>query len=446
MKFKLLLLIWIGCIACSRDAMHPNGETDREGAGFKGSVNWIHNFGGTGSEAGHAVINTSDGGFAVLGYSSSTDGDINDQSMPDADYWLLKFNAAGEMEWNRTYGGSKDDRGQSVVQTKDGGYALIGYAMSNDGDGSRNEGFHDNWIVKLDAAGNIEWERSFGFAGHDHSYDLLQTADGGFFFVGFLDVVASGGEGGAKGYSHTLHGVGEFWGTKVDAAGNLEWRRYFGGTNNDRAHAVALANDGGFVMTGFSESDDAFSATKGSYDFWVLKIDPKGELVWDRRFGGSGIDISYDIANTDDGAYVITGHTFSTDTDVSGNHGGSDLWLIKVDDLGNLIWERTFGGTGFDMGRSVSQGTDGGFILAGNSRSTDGDLTANKGQNDMWVLKTDSEGHMVWQYSVGGAGLDFGFSATEHNLGILLAGESSSTDLLDLQNKGLSDLVILEFD
>ncbi len=446
MKFKLLLLVCLSGISCSRDAIHPLGETTMEEPGFKGTLNRIRNFGGSGNEAGQSMINTSDGGYAVLGFSNSIDGDIKDQSMPDADYWLLKFNAEGEMEWNRTYGGSKDDRGQSIIQTRDGGYALVGYAMSADGDGSQNEGFHDNWILKLDAAGNIEWERSYGFAGHDHSYDILQTDDGGFFFVGFLDVVASGGEGGAKGYSQTLHGVGEFWGIKIDAEGNLEWRRYFGGTNNDRAHAVALARDGGFVMTGFSESDDAISVTKGSYDFWVLKIDSRGELMWDRRFGGSGIDISYDITNTDDGAYVITGHTYSTDTDVTGNHGGSDLWLIKVDDTGQLIWGHTFGGTGFDMGRSVSQGSDGGFIIAGNSRSGDGDLIANEGENDIWLLKTDSEGNMVWQQSFGGADLDFGYSAIENTRGILLVGESSSDALLTLQNIGRSDLVILEID
>ena len=431
-------------LACSNDddVGEPVGEN-----GFAGEIGWIKNFGGSGSEKATSIINTTDGGFAVAGYTKSTDGDLASKTMAVNDYWLLKFDQQGELEWQRTYGGSKDDRAQAVIQTLDGGYALAGYAMSSDGDGSNNEGFHDHWIVKLSANGDIEWERSYGFAGHDHAYDIVQTDDGGYFFSGFLDVVASGGAGGTeKAGSLTSHGVGEFWGTKIDAQGNIQWRKFFGGSNNDRAHGLVASSDGGFIMAGFSESDDLDIAnTKGSYDFWLVKVDGDGELVWERSYGGTGIEVAYDIEKTSDNAYVVVGHTFSTDLDISANHGESDVWLIKVSEAGELLWEKTYGGSAFDSANSVKQAADGGFLIAANSRSSDQDLEANQGENDMWILKTNSSGDLEWQSSVGGSGIDIGFDVLEHDNSFILAGESMSPDLNAEQHQGASDLNLILF-
>lgn len=414
---------------------------------FLGETDWTKNFGGSGEDTAQAVINTTDGGYAILGFSNSTDGDIIDKATAVNDYWLLKLDAEGNLEWNKTYGGSKDDRGQSLVQTSDGGYALTGYAMSDDGDGSNNEGFHDNWIVKVDAFGTIEWEKSFGFSGHDHSYDILQTEDDGLFFTGFLDITSARADGNTeKGNSLTRHGVGEFWGSKIDANGNLQWRGYYGGTNNDRSHAVVRSDDGGFVMSGFTESSDFdINNSRGSYDFWVVKIDNTGNLVWQHTFGGTGIERAQDIAKTNDGGFVIAGNTFSNDVDISKNNGESDIWLVKIDALGNLVWESTFGGSQFDDARSVSASKDGGFIISGNSKSADKDATANAGENDIWLIKTDANGNMTWQKTFGGAGLDYGFDAIETDQGsIILVGETSSTDVAGLQNKGMSDLIVMK--
>jgi len=364
------------------------------------------------------------------------------------DYWLLKLHADGTLAWSKTYGGSKDDRGQSLVQTKDGGFALTGYAMSSDGDGSVNNGFHDNWVLKLDAQGNIEWEKSFGFSGHDHSYDIVETQDGGLFFTGFLDITSALVDGyseKAKGAS-VAHGVGEFWGTKLDAEGNLQWRKYFGGTNNDRAHAVVQAEDGGFVLSGFTESDDFdIKSSRGSYDFWVVKIDAQGEMLWEQSFGGSGIEISYDMIKTNDNNYVVVGNTFSTDKDVTKNHGESDVWLIKIDDNGNLVWEQTFGGAAFDAAQSVSLSADGGFIIAGNSKSTTNDVNANAGENDIWVIKTNAQGNMLWQKTFGGTGLDYAFDVLENDeLSLIVVGDSDSAKFLNHSNKGQKDLVVFK--
>ncbi|MGB5667212.1 MAG: hypothetical protein WBM53_10220, partial [Maribacter sp.] len=206
------------------------------------------------------------------------------------------------------------------------------------------------------------------------------------------------------------------------------------------------ANDGGFVLAGFSESDDFdISNSKGSYDFWAVKITNTGDFVWERSFGGSGIEISYDIAKTNDNGYVITGNTFSNDNDVSKNHGESDVWLIKIDDGGNLVWEKTYGGTQFDAAQGVTSSLDGGYIIAGNSKSSDINTTDNAGENDIWVLKIAANGEMIWQQSFGGSNLEYGFDVLENpDASIIIVGESNSTDFPNLQNKGLSDLIVIK--
>ena len=444
MKKIFGLLVLLALYACNTDDATVNPPTTVD---FTGEVDWIRTFGGSGEDTAQSIIQTQDGGYAVLGFSNSVDGDLVGKTTMVNDYWLLKLDAEGNLQWSNTYGGSKDDRGQSIIQLSDGGYAIVGYAMSDDGDGSNNEGFHDNWILRLDSTGGILWEKSFGFSGHDHSYDVVETSDGGFFFAGFLDVTSSGGAGNeGKGSYLTRHGVGEFWGTRLDADGNLEWRRYFGGTNNDRSYGVVQADDGGFVMAGSSESND-FDITdpKGSYDYWVVKVSSTGDLVWQKSFGGTGIDKAYDIAKTADGGYVVTGNTFSSDSDVQQNNGESDLWLIKLSDDGNLQWQKNFGGTAFDSGHSLKTTLDNGFVIAGNSKSGDGDLVENFGENDLWILKTNGEGTIEYQQVFGGAGIDFGFDVLEDQNGhLLVVGETASDEFQGLSSKGSSDLVVIK--
>ena len=446
MKRLFGIVIVVLFFSCSKDIQTINTSNETE-AVFFGELEFVKSYGGSGEDTPQAIIETSDGGFAVLGFSNSTDGDLENKILAVNDYWLLKLDSEGELQWSKTYGGSKDDRGQSLVQTQDGGYALTGYAMSDDGDGSVNKGFHDNWVLKVDAQGEIEWEKSYGFSGHDHSYDILDTGDGGFFFTGFLDITSARADGNTeKNSSLSAHGVGEFWGTKIDEKAKVQWRGYYGGTNNDRAHAAVRADDGGYVMAGFTESDDFdINNSRGSYDFWAVKIDDVGDLVWQHSFGGTGIERARDIAKTKDGGYVITGSTFSTDVDISENKGESDIWLIKIDGAGNLVWNKSFGGTQFDASESVTTSKDGGFIIVGNSKSPDMDANTNAGENDIWVIKTDANGNMVWQKSFGGSGLDYGFDAVETSSGsIVLVGEAASTDFPGVENKGDSDALIIK--
>ncbi|NNJ87904.1 MAG: hypothetical protein HKP53_00755 [Eudoraea sp.] len=446
---RIIVILFIGLlVSCTYDKGTLPG-TEEPKPLFRGELAWMHSFGGSGNDTPRSVIETSDGGFAIFGFSDSTDEDLAPKTTNVNDYWLIKTDSDGTLLWSRTYGGSKDDRGQAVIQTSDGGYAITGYAMSDDGDGSNNEGFHDNWVLKLDGQGNIEWEQSFGFSGHDHSYDIIETTDGGLFFTGFLDITSARADGYTdKSYSLTRHGVGEFWGTKLNAQGELEWRKYFGGTNNDRAHAVVTAHDQGYIMAGFSESDDFdISESRGSYDFWVVKIGDEGELEWEHSYGGTGIDIAQDIAKTEDGGYIITGSAISTDGDISEPHGESDVWVIKIDGQGALLWEHSYGGAGFDAAESIRPTQDGGYVISGNSKSTDQDLMANAGENDLWLLKIDAQGTIVWQQTFGGTDLEFAFDALEtSDNGLVIVGESISTNFNTLENKGGTDLILIKIE
>lgn len=433
-KIVLMLFSIVSCT--SDDSIKINSLT--------GEIEWQKTFGGANDDIARAIIETSDKGYAIIGYTNSIDGDITDKTVAENDFWVLKLDPNGNIEWQKTYGGSGDDQGRAIIQTSDGGYAITGPSKSADGDGSNNEGQHDHWIVKLDAQGNIQWEKSHGFSGHDHSRSILQTNDGGYFIGGYLDVTASGGLGNET--VTTKHGVGEFWAQKLDATGNLEWRRYFGGTNNDRIFKVLQAHDGNFLLIGSSESDDFdVNNGNGSYDVWVIKIDTKGSMLWEKSFGGSGIDNGHAAVKTNDGNYLIAGTAISTDGDISNSKGNSDAWIIKINDSGKLLWEKSFGGSNFDAAWAIDSGKGifSSYIIAGNSKSSDGDITSNNGENDFWVLKIDTTGKLLFEKSLGGSGLDFAYGVIEtFDQKIVVVGETESTDKDITSNKGGKDIWI----
>ena len=408
-------------------------------------VAFINTYGGSNEDHIVSIVETSDGNLALFGYTNSTDGDIVDKTVQENDYWLNKMSPDGTLLWSKTYGGSGDDVGQKLVTTSDGGFAITGYSMSSDGDASINEGFHDNWLLKLDANGNILWEKSYGFSGHDHAYSIIQTSDGGFLMTGFLDVTASGGLGNTKTSNSKRHGIGEYWCHKLDANGNIEWRKYFGGTNNDRSFDVVQANDGGYVIIGFSESNDFdITNSKGSYDYWVIKLNASGSLIWEKSLGGSEIDQARSITRADDNAYIIAGNSFSIDGDILSNKGNSDFFIVKIDDTGNIKWKKNYGGSDFDYATSISTSTNG-FLITGNSKSSNKDVTTNYGENDYWLINIDSNGKLLDQKTFGGSGLDFALDVLETTQGdIFIVGETESNDNDIIENKGLKDALVIK--
>jgi hypothetical protein len=441
-RINLYGLFFVFCL------MACESETDNSDDGsFKGILDWSKTIGGSDEDFGFSILETTDGNLAILGHTKSTDGDIIDKSLPVNDYWLTTIDPKGEVLWTKTYGGSGDDRGQALVQTTDGGFAMAGYSMSNDGDASNNEGFHDNWLVKTDSQGHLLWEKSIGFSGHDHAYALIPTNDAGFLMAGFLDVTASGGLGNANrnANSTTRHGVGEFWCHKLDSQGNIQWQRFFGGSANDRAYDVLQTNDGGYLLTGFSESNDFdITDSKGTYDYWVIRLNASGDLLWQKSFGGSGIDQARKLIKAEDNTYIIVGNSFSDDINVSSNIGGSDYWILKIDDSGDLIWDKNYGGSDFDYATSIKKSKDG-YVLCGYSKSSDNHLYANYGDNDFWVIKINEAGDLLWQKNVGGSGLDLAYDVVETLDGhIYVIGDTESNDYDVEQNKGIKDLLVVK--
>mgnify|MGYP001375110020 FL=1 len=433
----LIFTFFFGCVKSELSIENKNYE-----------LNYIKSFGGSNDDEANDIINTSDGGFMVIGSSTSSDGLIQNKMGLESDIILMKFDSDKSIEWVKNYGGSRDDRGQSVVEVSGIGYALLGYSMSNDGDASSNEGFHDNWVILIDSKGDIIWEKSYGFSGHDHAYNIIKTKDGNLFFNGFLDVTASRGLGSTKKVGKSIkHGVGEFWCHKIDLGGNILWRKYFGGTNNDRSYDSVETSDGDFLIVGSSESKDIdISSPKGSYDIWVIKLSSNGDLLWERSYGGSKYETANSIIQSADKKIHILGSTLSNDKNISFQMGSSDFWLLTIDSDGNLLSEQTFGGSNFDKGKKIEIDSKDNLWLTGYSRSIDFDFSSNKGKNDAVLIQLSKNRILKEVFEIGAEGEDIANSLIHFNENeIIVAGYSDSKEDYFIENKGGKDIFLAFF-
>ncbi|MFB1041101.1 MAG: hypothetical protein QMC35_11655, partial [Polaribacter sp.] len=253
-------------------------------------IDFVKTFGGTKNDALYSVKETTDGGYIVAGCAQSNDFDLATKTNDSFDFLVSKFNSENSLEWQKTFGGSEDDRAADIVQTLSGSFVVLGYSKSSDSNVSENAGSKDFWLLKLSNNGVLLWEKTFGFSGADYGTALLETTDGGFLITGVLDVSSSDGQGNAK--SNKLkHAGGDYWSIKTDNAGNLEWSRFFGGSFTEIPSGVIETTQGNFIIAGSSDSSDFnVSENKGAYDFWITKISPTGELLLEKTFGGSEID------------------------------------------------------------------------------------------------------------------------------------------------------------
>ncbi len=382
-------------------------------------------FGGSSDDEAFSVTASPDGGYVMAGYTNSSDGDVSGKHA-ESDAWVVKLNREGNIQWQRALGGADFEEANHITTTSDGGYIVAGFTDSHDGDVSGHHGevgISDAWVVKLDREGNIQWQRALGGSGFDHATSITTTSDGGYIFTGST----SSNDGDVSGN----HGGGDVWVVKLDREGNLLWQRALGGSGFDKADDITTTPDGGYIIVGDTQSNDGdVSGHHGSpNDAWVVKLDREGNLLWQKTLGGSASDGANSISPTLDGGYIIAGGTTSNDGDVTGNHGDADIWVVKIDGNGNIRWQKTFGGSGFDLANSITTAWDGGYIIAGATRSNDGDVSGYHGVIDAWILKLGKQGNLQWQKTLGGINWDMAHSISKTQYGhYIMAGTTQGND------------------
>jgi hypothetical protein len=328
--------------------------------------------------------------------------------------------------WEKSYGGKHAEYLFDVIPTPDYGFILAGSSLSKKTGNKTedNRGDLDYWVWKMDEKGELDWQKSFGGTGQDVLRNVLLTNDGGFLLAGSSDSE----EGFDK--KKKCRGNSDFWIIKLNAKGGEEWQKTIGGIGQDELNCIVKTKDGGFVLGGSSSSDDFEEKNQngyGSLDYWVVKIDSKGEIIWQKTFGGKYNDDLRSISLTQDGGYLLGGSSNSDDTGTKTqkNIGGSDYWIIKLDESGNEQWQKTIGGKGEDHLYVVHTTLDGNYLLAGNSNSESGDdkYSTNQSGTDIWILKVDKEEQKIlWQETYNIAKTDVLTSLVENDDKTLLLG------------------------
>jgi hypothetical protein len=369
--------------------------------GFFPSINvaqnimWQKNLGGTNEDGNFAVQITLDGGYILTGFTSSNDGDVSGNH-GGSDIWVAKLNAFQAIEWQKCLGGSNFEIAFSIQPTPDSGYILTGQVNSNDGDVSGNHGGGDVWVVKLNAIGEIEWQKCLGGSAYDAAKKIQNTPDGGYILVG----ITGSNDGDVIGN----HGGTDVWVVKLSEIGNLEWQKCLGGSGAEDAYSIAPTSDGRYILIGKTASYDGDLTNNPPHSFnttdvWVVKLDAQGAINWQSCIGGDDDEIGCAIEPTSDGGYILAGQTKSNNGDVSGYNGAGDIWLVKLTSLGVLDWQKCIGGANStDIAKDIHQTLEGGYILTG----WGGDEGNIINGFEAIVVKLSQTGAIEWQKYLGG--------------------------------------------
>lgn len=354
-----------------------------------GVVEWQKCYGGSASDFAKSIQQTSDGGYIVAGITTSNDGDVSGNH-GSFDYWVIKLDSMGILIWQKAIGGSQDDSASTIRQTADGGYILAGLSNSIDGDHLPTTGNNDKWIVKLNATGDIEWQKSFytGTGTTVKGVLIELTADGGYI-VGCENLSTVGVTVGTTTTFYPDYNV-----IKLNSLGETMWQKSFGGLHTENLNDIKQTADLGYIIIGTSFSNDGDvtghhggTGTTGNSDYWVVKLNAAGDIVWQKSLGGNFNEIGNSIQQTSDGNYILTGSATSNSGDVSGNHGNIDYWVVRLSYLGDILWQKCLGGSNQDFGTSIIQSQDNGYALLGKSLSSNGDVSQNFGNFDFWIVK-----------------------------------------------------------
>jgi len=308
----------------------------------QGDTLWTKTYGGSGEECGNDLQPTWDGGYIVVGTTTSF-------GAGEKDVYLLKLNAQGDTLWARTYGGANNDFGITVRQTRDSGFVMAGYTNST------GAGDYDVFLIKTDSRGDTLWTKTFGGLYEDVGYSALQTSDGGYIIAGWTYSFGAGME--------------DLYLIRTDAQGDTLWTKAYGGPLIDCSYSVQMTSDSGFINTGVT------SFGSGGGDLWLLKTDAQGDTLWAKAYRGKSVTFGNSVYPTRDGGYIAVGNT-------------DDVYLLKADARGDSLWSRIYGNpniTFSDAGYSVLQTTDGGYIIAGYTMIA-------SCNTDVYLIKTDSLG------------------------------------------------------
>ena len=415
------------------------------------AIQWKKSYGGSAFDSGVGIKQTPDGGYIVIGGTTSNDGNVSGLHGTAYDIWVFKTNAAGNLVWQNTLGGIGGDYGYEIYLTPDGGYLVAGTSSSNDGDVTGHHGVStspDIWLAKLNNSGELIWQKSLGGNGGEVINDLIFTDDGGYIFAGRTHSVNSGDVVGG----HSIFSD-DIWIVKTDSTGNIIWQKVYGGTEDEIAYAMLETADGGFIVAGQANSTDFdVSGNHGEDDIWILRLNNTGDLLWQKSLGGTFDDQALDMCKTYDNNFIISASSKSNDDDVSGHHGlniTTDYWILKIDSLANIIWQKSFGGTENETPTDIEMTLAGDYIISGGSFSSDGDISAHYGSTlyaDYWILKIDNDGNLLWEHSYGGTNYDYASSLVPTaDLGLIVCGQTQSTDMDVTYNHGVNDVWLIKF-
>lgn len=401
------------------------------------AIQWQQCYGGTDAESIESVRQTFDGGYVFASSVYSTDGQVTG-SHGLSDFWIVKTTAAGSLQWSHCFGGSGDDGVRSIIQTSDSGYVAVGLTNSSDGDVSFNHGQFDFWVIRLDKNGSLLWQKSLGGTLSEWGYAVTETPAGNFVVAG----MAGSHDGDV---SHNL-GNSDEWVASLQPSGAIDWNANLGGSGGESAVSIVSNTDGSLIVLGETASSNGqVTINHGQDDIWVVKLDTGGNFLWEHSYGGSEHDNATSVIQTSTGGYCISGYTTSNDGDVTGNHGSYDCWIVNTDGVGNILWQKTLGGSSDDFAKGVTEDSLGGFVVTGETWCTDGDITVNYGLSDLWIVRLNPDGSFGWQKNFGGSGFEGGNCIVKSSEGGFLVGAgTASTDHDVTGNHGNWDCWLLK--
>lgn len=392
--------------------------------------------GASGEEGCYGAAPSPDGGFLLAGSSQSgADGAKFTPSRGGYDYWVVKLDEKGAVQWDRSYGGQGEEELWAVLPVEDG-YILGGSSSSGPG-GDKTEpsrGKSDYWVVRTDLNGNILWDRTFGGKSDDWLYAVAPATYGGFL-LGGASISAPGGD-----KTESRRGGFDYWVVRTDSHGNKLWDKRYGGASDDYLQCMLPLPDGGFLLGGHSFSGsggDKTETSRGGYDYWLLRISASGDKIWDRRFGGDGDEYCYGLHLTPEGQFLAAGYSnsgmFGDKTQPS--RGGFDFWLLRLNEGGGKVWEEVYGGSGDERLYSMTPTQDGRYLLAGDSNSDAGGekTEPSRGGYDGWMIEVDADGIAYWDKTMGGADEDYIVPALQMQGGayMVAGGTKSANGLWD---------------